>query len=187
LADFEGKSFATLKAELLASMADIATQRQKANAEWDEQTNDLQRKLAALEELAAVFGKTSTASPKAANGAEDQPHSAPIQARLRIGDQRYSMLHVARSSDEPVTDEAVARRTGYPVGRVRQQLQADAKLGILSYGEGKYSLTPEGRYLMEQFERSRRSRGQPLPSVDDRDSGVADHDPATSEQGESLA
>ena len=107
---------------------------------------------------------------------EDQPRlavapqlEAPIrqQARARIGPQRYFILSCLRGSHQFVPVEAIADQTRLSIKRVRDQLRSDVSDGFIVEAHGVYGIRASGLALMDKYETYKRSKGEPLPSLDD--------------------
>jgi molybdenum-dependent DNA-binding transcriptional regulator ModE len=168
LSDYQSKPLPELRASLLASIAEITKLRDAELKVRDAQINKLEEQLKAVEEaegrLFLAFAVNGAPTVVGAGEITSLPTDI-IQTRLRIGDQRYRILCAVRSTGS-VSSDHVAQQTGYGSRRVKEQLQADARLGVLIETNGLYRLTNEGERLMRRFEDSRRSMGKSLPIVD---------------------
>jgi hypothetical protein len=164
LPDYFEKPLSQLHDELLSSIAEV-------DARYEAELKPLRTRLQKVKEAQRLLAEAYEAAeatnrppsrPPGDDFFSDQPR--PVQTRLRIGDQRYRMLQTVRASGS-ITDSEVAAKTGYGIRRVKEQLQADVRIGVLTDTEGRYSLTQSGASLMDQFEKSRLEKGKSLPTV----------------------
>lgn len=92
--------------------------------------------------------------------------------KARVGDQRYLVLDVFRSSS-PATINHATFRTKLPERRVRDAIVADLHLGVLEkrgstpLGEETFGISEVGLDLMRRFDDYRRQKGLPLPRLPD--------------------
>ena len=63
--------------------------------------------------------------------------------------------------------EASAAQTRLSIKRVRDQLRSDVSDGFIVEAHGVYGSRASGLALMDKYETYKRSKGEPLPSLDD--------------------
>ena len=89
-----------------------------------------------------------------------------VQKRARIGPQRYLMF-VALRTFSRLTAINIAEETRLSVKRIREQMMADARLGIVKdYGDA-FELTKIGEDLLSRYESYKKSMGHALPTLAD--------------------
>ena len=106
--------------------------------------------------------------------------SSEKKKRTRIGPQRYRMWMAIRNAGA-LAEWDIAKATQMDSRRVRSQMYSDGVLGYIDGTANGYVLTSSGNELLTRFERYKKDRGEPLPSLeggpisdDERDDDVTD-------------
>jgi hypothetical protein len=166
---------------------------EKAKAESDrgvlDQAARLYESLMADSALQAAAPKLGTPETSLQSDAQDE---CPRPPRARVGPKRYAMLTTLRTLGPKSLGEVV-NETSISVRRVKDQLSSDVGIGAVAFDGQLYRLTRMGQDLLSRYEASRKSRGLPLPTLQDaiadgtEDDGDADSEGPTLIENEAVA